>query len=481
MANSKLTSWLVLLGIVGFIAFFLIPENSNGENFPTHPWSHYHANPQRTGLSQFSVGDSFEILWTFNVGAEISGSPVVDNRGRVIFGARNARLYCLSPNGEMLWTTPLSYTVWFSTPALDDSGNIYITDGRHLFKIDSGGRIIWSWPGHNNLSITHSPVIGKDGKIYFACYSDSLYALKPDGNLDWAEYLGRDVNSSPTVGHDGRIYVATTRGNGPWHLWAFNPNGTVAWVMALESGVEFATPAVGPDSTIYVGAGRYLYAVRADGTLRWRDSLGATIQTSPAVANESTIYVNTGSLYCLDSRSGAHRWVLQNLVSYFSAPAVDAEGNIYVGSDRTFYIISPEGRILCSRTIATSQSLFASPAIGPNQRVYFGHMNGLFFACQGYGSTAVREGVASKREREILIIPNPSVNSAKILYRVSVNGKVSLTLYDKSGRLIANLIDKSLSPGFYSINFSPDNLPKGVYFLHFKNGIRRAIKEIIFR
>lgn len=447
----------------------------------THPWAYYHADPQRTGFSPLLVGDSLEIAWTFNVGAEISGSPVVDNMGRIIFGSRNARLYCLNPNGETAWTVPLTYTVWFSTPALDDSGNIYITDGRRLTKIDSSGRIIWSWPSHNNLSITHSPVIGKDGKIYFACYSESLYALKPNGDLDWARYLEGDVNSSPTVGHDGRIYVATTRGTGPWKLWAFNPNGTVAWVHPLATGVEFATPAVAPDSTIYTGAGRFLYAIRADGSLKWRDSLGATIQTCPAVANDTTLYVNTGSLYSIDTRSGAIRWVLPNLVSYFCAPAVDARGDIYVGSDRTFYIISPDGTIRCSRAIATSQSLFASPAIGLNQRLYIGHMNGLFYAFQGYSSSFVREEIRNNGEFKISIIPNPSTNFTTIRYYVSITEKVSLSLYNSSGRLVEILIDEYHPPGPYSIIVSSEHLPKGIYFLNYKNGENKVRQKLIFR
>lgn len=127
----------------------------------------------------------------------------------------------------------------------------------------------------------------KDGKIYFACYSTSLYALKANGDLDWARYLEGDVNSSPTIGHEGRIYVADARRTRHWKLWAFNPNGTTAWVHHLASGVEFATPAVGPDSTIYTGAGHFLYTIRVDERLKWRDSLGTIIQTCPAVVNDT--------------------------------------------------------------------------------------------------------------------------------------------------------------------------------------------------
>ena len=71
--------------------------------------------------------------------------------------------------------------IYYSSPALDDSGDAYITTSRKLVKVSTDGRVLWSWPSNNSLSISHSPVIGQDGKIYFAGYSDSLYALNPGG------------------------------------------------------------------------------------------------------------------------------------------------------------------------------------------------------------------------------------------------------------------------------------------------------------
>jgi len=420
-----------------------------------HPWSCYHGNPQRTGLSPFVFGDSFEIAWTYNVGAQISGSAVVARGEKIIFGARDGYLYCLNENGELLWRSPLSYTVWFSTPALDDTFNIYITDGRRLFKFDSTGRELWSWPSHNNLSISHSPVIGQDGKIYFACYSDSLYALTPNGDLAWARALGSDVNSSPTIGYDGKIYVATTRGIGNWILWAFNPDGSVAWAYPLAGEADFATPAVGPDSTIYVGADSFLYAIRADGTLKWRTTLSTKIQTCPAVANDSTIYVNAYNLYCLDARSGRIRWVLPGIGSDYCAPAIDARGNVFFGSNRVFYIVGPDGSIRCSRIIASSQSLFASPAISANHRIYIGHMNGNFYAFQGYPASFVEEYRIIKK---------------KLFFNFLTQqvDKEIFKLYDLSGKLIKT-------------NSSLKALPSGIYYLYYQKNKEKYFQKVIIK
>ena len=141
--------------------------------------------------------------------------------------------------------------------------------------------MLWSWPSNNSLSISHSPVIGQDGKIYFACYSDSLYALTSAGTLAWARNLGASVNSAPAAGLNGCVYVATTRDSLSRKFWCFNPDGSSPWSCDLTAEAEFASPAIGPDSTIYVGAGRYFYAIRPNGTLKWRDSLAAMVQVLP--------------------------------------------------------------------------------------------------------------------------------------------------------------------------------------------------------
>ncbi len=424
-----------------------------------HPWACYHGNQYRTGRSTAVVGESLNLVTTFAAGGDISGSAVVNDAGQMIFGARDMTVYCLNAGGTPAWTADLSSlgtSIYFSTPALDASGSCYITTSRKLVKITSNGTIDWSWPAHNSLSISHSPVIGNDGKVYFACYSDSLYAVNTDGSLAWAAALGNSVNGSPAVGRDGRILVATTRGTSGWKLWAFNPNGTTAWNFDLAAGSEFSTPAVGPDSVIYVGAGRYLYAVSPAGTQLWRDSLGAVIQCCPAVANESTLYVVAGArLYSVDTDSGI-RWRRSIGGSNYCAPAVDAEGTVYVGSanstSSTFYAIGADSTELWSYPVP--DEIWSSPAIGAAGRICFGTMDGTFYIFEGTGAGVVEQAAAPVLSG-FRVEPNPARGRARLLgigpapFRARVS--------DASGRVrLAATTDGSidlagLEPGVYTV------------------------------
>lgn len=60
--------------------------------------------------------------------------------------------------------------------------------------------------------------------------------------------------------------------------------------------------------------------------------------------------------------------------------------------------------------------------------------------------------------------PNPSNPKSKIDYELSENAKVTIKIYDFSGREILTLIDKVQEAGYYTAEFDGTNLASGVYF-----------------
>jgi hypothetical protein len=59
--------------------------------------------------------------------------------------------------------------------------------------------------------------------------------------------------------------------------------------------------------------------------------------------------------------------------------------------------------------------------------------------------------------------PNPFNPTTKINFIIPEEGKVSLKVYNILGHLVNTLIDKKMTAGSYSINFSAENLPSGIY------------------
>lgn len=60
--------------------------------------------------------------------------------------------------------------------------------------------------------------------------------------------------------------------------------------------------------------------------------------------------------------------------------------------------------------------------------------------------------------------PNPFNPSTKIDYDLPYDGRVSIVLYDISGREVANLVNEVKTAGYYSISFNAANLASGMYF-----------------
>ena len=60
--------------------------------------------------------------------------------------------------------------------------------------------------------------------------------------------------------------------------------------------------------------------------------------------------------------------------------------------------------------------------------------------------------------------PNPSNPTSKVDFQIPFSAKVSLKVYDITGKEVASLVDKELESGFYTVDFNGANLSSGVYF-----------------
>jgi outer membrane protein assembly factor BamB len=168
---------------------------------------------------------------------------------------------------------------------------------------------------HENEKSFSSPAIGADGMIYFGAegtanpnlHEGYLYAVNPDGTEKWRFVVPgrRPVRASPALALDGTIYVTTKaywdEGKKPALCLALNPDdGSLKWRYEIEpkEGIpvaqdSYTSPAVGLDSTIYFAAeNNYIYALNPDGTLKWKeDTTNGINWSSPAIMSDGTLYI----------------------------------------------------------------------------------------------------------------------------------------------------------------------------------------------
>lgn len=74
------------------------------------------------------------------------------------------------------------------------------------------------------------------------------------------------MESSPAIDVEGTVYIGSSDGK----LYAINADGTLKWSFQTKGAIE-SSPAIGSDGTIYIGSNdNHLYAI------------GGTIQTESA-------------------------------------------------------------------------------------------------------------------------------------------------------------------------------------------------------
>jgi outer membrane protein assembly factor BamB len=197
----------------------------------------------------------------------------------------------------------------------------------------------------------------------------------------------------PMISHDlrhtslGTVDTSANPGKLKWVYDMVDQNSTSP--ICLDG-----SPVIGADGTIYAGCDQFLYAVNADGTLKWKFATGIAIESTPAIGADGTIYVGSydGNLYAVtDGGQGTvtEKWAFATGSGVFTSPAIRTDGTIYFGSDDdNLYAVNPDGTQKWK--FATGDSIeFSSPAIGADGTIYVGSLDNNLYALTDGGQGTV--------------------------------------------------------------------------------------------
>jgi len=249
-------------------------------------WPTLGADFQRAGLSRYSGPEVGCVKWQFATDGALYTSASIGAAGRVHVACEDGKVYTIDPNdGTQVWVFDANSPMT-SSPTIGADGTVYVgcMNGK-LYAIDKDGNVRWTYDTGSFIYSTPAVAAGSDGEVYFGSQDGKLYALGADGSELWQfaiagpGLVGGAILASPTIGLDGSVYIAGVYDS---NLYALDPNeGTIRWVADFGYladpndyvGLPLASPAVGPDGTIYMLLPNpiNLYALSpADGSIIWK-------------------------------------------------------------------------------------------------------------------------------------------------------------------------------------------------------------------
>lgn len=286
----------------------------------------------------YAIGADGLERWNRDLGGPVYATPALDPEAhRLYVGSDSDFFFCLDANtGEVIWHLRTEGDV--------DTGVAFAPDGTLVF---SAGEDVWKvardgtpqWRFHARIKIYSAPAIDDDGTIYVGAQDDYFYAIAADGRLRWRVDIDDDIDSSPVIGDDGTIYfgsdsrrVHALDRNGH-ELWRAEVGGYVRAPLALGRRDDVIVPVFGPTPRLIsldarTGEERWSFAVDAGSS----SDLG--VGTAPQVDRDGNIYFGADDsfIYAV-SADGALRWVHHTDDRVDSDPVLGVDGTLYVGSD----------------------------------------------------------------------------------------------------------------------------------------------------
>jgi len=355
-------------------------------------------------------------------------------------------------------STVSDWTDWFASGDTVSSTHVWHYTGTYKViaqardqKLSSSN---WSDAPSTTILVRRTPALpaepsGPDRGGQDSSYAFAAAALQPDSAMvairfawgdgdtsEWSAFVAS--GESVSMNHAWTApdtYAVTAQakdtGNAPsrWsapHNVVIRPPDTMRiWRFQLAApAASYSSPAIGPDGTIYVGsADSAIYAINADGTLRWRYLTQGPVRSSPAIAADGTVYVgSTAAMYALDP-NGIVKWRPQISGTVRSSPAIGSDGTVYVGTTGNFlYAINPDGTVKWS--FVTNGDVTSSPTIAADGTIYFGSFDNYFYALNPDGTLKWRNDIRANTN-----YASAAVGSDGTVYCGSDENKFSLSFY----------------------------------------------------
>jgi outer membrane protein assembly factor BamB len=186
------------------------------------------------------------------------GNVQVDEQGLIYCGCDNQHMYCLAPNGNIVWKYKTGMMIW-TCPIITNELCIFGSLDFHIYGVD-----------------------------------------KHTGTLVFKRNLGAEIKSTPLL-YNGFVHVGTTNGQ----VFCLGRNGVIKWTQDIGTNI-YSSPVIYKNNIIYACFdGRITCLDTSSGDPVWECQTYTDLCCSPIIVND-VLFIgnNIGKLIAIDCQNG---------------------------------------------------------------------------------------------------------------------------------------------------------------------------------
>jgi hypothetical protein len=500
--------------------------------------------------------------------AQIRSSPLVidlngDGLKEIIFGDNDGLIHIFNSDGSEVedetfpYNTGTGNQIWGSAAAADMDGDgltdfVITSKSKHLYIFDKNGL---KTDYNANQFLMGTPAIGNlddddDLEVVICGYSSSnqLFVVNPDGSDVYGFPLLLDEKVKAGVAladFDGNGIDDIVFGTDNSNVYLIYDDGNIADGFPFIVGDAIQTAPsildINGDKVIFVGTGEdsghgqdnNLYAINADGSLRFKFEANNDIMTSPSFLNHNgNQYIFFGAddslIYAIDKNGDilngwpVHAGAPISKSIIFSDLDCDGEAEIIAVNERLDIVAYNLDGTLHQGFPINGSSAFTSSAVvvdldnDGDLEILSGAQNELAIIDvkstgsdtsywnmyrgnlrrTGYSGTSPIGGYIAECPEDLAIInnsfptefilsplyPNPFNPVTTISYSLSQAGATSLKAFNLAGKELETLINKKQNPGDYLFMWNASSYPSGIYFIRLEsNNFTKTRKVLLIK
>ncbi len=499
--TGSMTEWL---------ADAIIDNNLNVYVTGKTSWSSSHSGDRITTFKYDKNGDSVWLNIINVSGTNDCGKSIcLDDSGNAYVagfadsaGVRRlvVRKYDDSDSGAIVWNTVLiqgSYQGYYDYKiAVDNDSGVYVATKYYsdcwLLKFDSDdGDIVWdrTYNAGNNegwcdMALDNQGYIYVGGTIVLGESDEAFVVAKyePDyGDTVWLDKYGYDNETgcdAIDIDNAGNVYIGGTSRTGGQHATVFKCDGAKGdslWQYHYNGSSGCDDIAVYPTGESYITSWRYrgigntnvlTIAVDNSGNAIWCAEFGGSSRDVGYELGIGTYCVYVGGYTSSDMLTLCYRrnnGYLEWAETYDSAKSYNIAVRPAPRPHASYitHIVSAGRKANDWVTLMYKydESIMRSPSSGPQdsktQLVKFFSFEKLY--------------------------PNPARDILKIRFNSPDERKITIKLYDATGRLVKDIFDGNAKIGMNEISHESKNLPDGVYFVRLETAGYQVTEKVIYQ